>query len=73
MMRRMPDPHAAWWTTSDVAEFLGVQVGTVSSYRGRGQMPPPDDTFGRTRLWRPATIIEWHRARPRAGGDDEHA
>lgn len=27
-----PDPDAEWWTTSEVAEYLGVQVGTVSSY-----------------------------------------
>lgn len=52
-----------WWTTTDVAEYLGVQVGTVSSYRQRGQMPPPDQTIGRTHMWAPATVIEWQATR----------
>ncbi len=60
------DPALQWWTTTDVATFLGVRVGTVSSYRKRGQMPAPDQTYGRTHLWRPETIIDWHRSRPRA-------
>ncbi|MET8908224.1 divalent-cation tolerance protein CutA [Micromonospora sp. NPDC004551] len=62
-----PDPDAEWWTTSDVAEYLGVQIGTVSSYRNRNQMPEPDQTLGRTHLWRPETIINWHEGRPRIG------
>jgi hypothetical protein len=61
------DPAAEWRTTSDVAAYLGVQVGTVSSYRLRGQMPSPDLTVGRTHMWRPARIIEWHQSRPRPG------
>jgi 8-oxo-dGTP pyrophosphatase MutT (NUDIX family) len=61
------DPDAEWWTTSEVAEYLGLQVGTVSSYRQRGQMPPPDQTHGRTHLWRPRNIIGWQRTRPRIG------
>jgi len=62
-----PDPDAEWWTTTDVASYLGVQVGTVSSYRQRDQMPAPDATIGRTHIWRPARIIAWHRTRPRPG------
>ncbi len=62
-----PDPSAEWWTTSDVAAYLGLQVATVSSYRARGQMPQPDLTLGRTHVWRPSTIIAWHRGRPRPG------
>jgi hypothetical protein len=62
-----PDVQAEWWTTSDVAAYLGVRVGTVSSYRQRQQMPEPDMTVGRTHMWRPARIIEWHGARPRPG------
>ena len=62
-----PDPEAEWWTTTDVAVYLGLQVGTVSSYRQRGQMPAPDVTIGRTHVWRPQRIIEWHEARPRPG------
>lgn len=62
-----PALTADWWTTSDVAAYLDVRVGTVSSYRTRGQMPPPDQTIGRTHMWRPKTITEWHDARPRPG------
>lgn len=62
-----PDPSAEWWTTSDVAAYLGVKVATVSSYRIREQMPEPDLTVGRTHVWHPATIIEWHESRPRPG------
>lgn len=62
-----PDPRAEWWTTSDVAAYLGVGVATVSAYHRRGQMPPPDKTIGRTHVWRPSRIMEWHRSRPRPG------
>jgi hypothetical protein len=66
-VRTGPDPEAEWWTTSDVAAYLGVRIGTVSSYRLRGQMPEPDLTVGRTHMWRPARITEWHAGRPRPG------
>jgi 8-oxo-dGTP pyrophosphatase MutT (NUDIX family) len=62
-----PDRSAEWWNTSDVASFLGVKVGTVSSYRLRGQMPAAEMTVGRTQLWRPSTITAWHEGRPRPG------
>ena len=62
-----PDPSAEWWTTSEVAAYLGLRVATVSSYRMRGQMPEPDMTIGRTHVWRPSTIIAWQKARPRPG------
>jgi predicted DNA-binding transcriptional regulator AlpA len=63
-----PDAAAEWWTTSDVAAYLGVSVGTVSTYRARGQMPAPDNTVGRTHVWRPARIIDWNESRPGHGG-----
>jgi len=62
-----PDPSAEWWTTSEVAAYLGLRVATVSSYRMRGQMPEPDMTLGRTHIWHPSKIIAWHEARPRPG------
>lgn len=65
--RANSDPSAEWWTTSDVAAYLGLRVSTVSSYRMRGQMPKPDMTLGRTHVWRPSKIIEWHQQRPRPG------
>src|SRR3954464_3924289 len=61
------DASAEWWTTTEVADYLGVRVGTVSSYRQRGQMPAPDRTLGRTHLWRPSTIVQWQQHRPRIG------
>jgi 8-oxo-dGTP pyrophosphatase MutT (NUDIX family) len=65
-----PDPDAEWWNTSDVAAYLGVKIGTISAYRLRGQMPAADLIVGRTQLWKPARIIEWHsgRSRPGVGG-----
>jgi len=66
-MSAQPDPSSEWWTTSDVAAYLGVGVATVSTYRTRGQMPAPDQTVGRTRMWRPTRIIDWHKTRTRAG------
>ena len=63
----VPDPAAEWWTTSDVAAFLGVQSTTVTNYRKRSQMPAPDATVGRTHMWRPSRIMEWHQSRPRPG------
>lgn len=63
-----PDPDAIAWDTAQVAAYLGVAVGTVSSYRGRKEMPAPDQTTGkRGHLWRPDRIIEWHATRPRRG------
>ncbi|WP_040477895.1 helix-turn-helix transcriptional regulator [Longispora albida] len=66
-MEPKPDPNAEWWTTSDVAAYLGVQGSTVTNYRKRGQMPDSDLSLGRTRLWKPAKIIKWHEERPRPG------
>ncbi len=66
-MTTSPDPSAEWWTTSDVAEYLGLRVQTVSAYRQRDQMPKPDQTIGRTHMWRPKRIIDWHDSRPRPG------
>jgi len=63
-----PDPEADWWTVKDVAAHLGVSVHTVSSYRSRQQMPAPDRVIGRTPVWRPARIIDWHADRPGRGG-----
>lgn len=66
-MSDQPDPGAEWWTTSEVAAYLGLSVTTVSTYRARGQMPQPDMTIGRTHVWRPERIMTWHGNRKRAG------
>lgn len=46
-------------TTAEIATVLGVTSDTISSYKSRGQMPQPDKTFGRTPLWKLATIQAW--------------
>jgi hypothetical protein len=66
-MPAQPDPASEWWTTSDVATYLGVKVATVSAYHARGQMPDPDATIGRTHVWKPDRVVAWHEARKRAG------
>lgn len=58
-----------WWSTENVATFLDVAMSTVSAYVARHQMPQPDRYIGRTRLWRPDTIREWQRTRPRGQSD----
>ena len=47
------------WRTTDVARYCDLSMGTITSYRQRGQMPTPVMTVGRTHLWRPADIIAW--------------
>ncbi|MGW3608055.1 helix-turn-helix transcriptional regulator [Micromonospora sp. NPDC005161] len=61
------DVTAEWWTTSDIAAYLGVQVATVTNYRKRSQLPQPDQTVGRTHMWRLSRVIAWHEQRPRPG------
>jgi predicted DNA-binding transcriptional regulator AlpA len=62
MADELPDD---WWTTENVATFLGVEKDTVHAYVSRKQMPEPDRRMGRMRLWRPDTIRQWHQDRPR--------
>jgi predicted DNA-binding transcriptional regulator AlpA len=54
-----------WWTTEDVATYLGVSSSTVRAYLARSQMPEPNRRIGRMQLWRPKTILHWHDKRPR--------
>ncbi|MFJ9420710.1 helix-turn-helix transcriptional regulator [Streptomyces sp. NPDC101249] len=59
----MADPDAEYWTVDDIAEHWSVKVGTVRSYRSRkkGELPEPDQVYGRTPLWKPSTIIDFKR------------
>lgn len=70
-MTTTPDPNAEWWTVSDIADYLGVETNTVSTYRARGQMPDADQQIGRTRVWKPRRIIDWHSNRPGRGRHGE--
>lgn len=58
-----PDLTAEWWTVHEVAAYLGVARNTVHAYRSRSQMPEPDQRYGKTDMWRPATITAWHATR----------
>ncbi len=66
-----PDVDAEYWTTSDVAQYCQVQVGTISSYRKRQQMPAPDITVrARTHLWKPERIVRWREEKLRKSVPD---
>jgi hypothetical protein len=58
-----PDPHADYWTIADVAAYWRVSEQTIRAYRsrGRGELPPSDRTWGRSPVWRPATITSFQR------------
>jgi hypothetical protein len=62
-MRLMADPNADYWTVNDIAEYWGVTTQTVRTYRSRkrGELPEPDRIFGRSPVWKPATIINFVR------------
>ena len=73
-MSDRPDPGADYWNSTDVANWLGLKISTISAYRARGQMPAPDLTVGaRTHLWKPRTIIEWDIDRPSRQEQDPDA
>gem|GEM_PF-1216324 len=50
--------------SAGVAALLGIAVGSVARYRGRGELPEPDVRLGRSPGWYEATIREWQAARP---------
>lgn len=54
-------------TNADLAELLGIKLGSVHRYRVRGDIPPPDEYVGRTPLWKQKTIDEWLKNRPGHG------
>ncbi|MBO0880027.1 MAG: helix-turn-helix domain-containing protein [Mycobacterium sp.] len=58
------DLPSDWWTTQDVATYLGVTPSTVRSYATRAQIPPADRRIGREPVWKPATIRKWNERRP---------
>lgn len=66
-------------TLPQIAERIGVSVDSIRVYHQRasknrrdgnvrpGDMPPPDQHFGRSPVWKLATIIAWERKRPGRG------
>jgi len=61
----MADPE--YWTTEEVAGYLGVTTSSVRAYLASNRMPAPDQKYGVTNLWRPETIKEWQANRPHKG------
>lgn len=55
--------NETYLTLTQIAERLNLARSTVTAYRTRKQMPEPDVIYGRTPLWRLATIEAW---RPRS-------
>lgn len=47
-----------------VATWLGVKRESVTRMKARGDLPEPDEVFGRSPVWRVSTIIEWQASRP---------
>lgn len=52
-------PQKRLYTLTEIADILGVETSTLTAYRARGRMPAPDEQYGRTPLWKPATIRAW--------------
>ena len=63
------DPRKEYWTMSDIIAWTGLAERSVWQYRvnslrddrkpGATVLPDPDDQFGRTPVWHPATILHW--------------
>lgn len=66
-------------TLADVARVIGVGVDSMRVYHQRamrnrrrnapkpGDLPEPDETFGRSPVWSAETITEWINSRPGRG------
>ena len=67
MMSKTDPTKGRQLSTHDVAALLGVKPATVSGYRFRGTMPPPDGKLGKTAWWWETTIDEWRKTRPGQG------
>lgn len=46
-------------TAEQVAGYTRLNKNTITGYHARGQMPPPDQQYGRTPLWKRSTIDKW--------------
>ena len=53
----------AYLCVEEVAQVLGVKVGTVRNYRCAGLLPDPDVVVGKSPGWKPATIEKWMKRR----------
>ena len=53
-------------TVAQVAEYLGLSIRTVETYRADGRMPEPT-MVGRTPTWTREQIDQWQANRPGQG------
>lgn len=53
-------------TVAQVAEYLGLSVRTVETYRADGRLPEPT-MVGRTPTWTREQIDQWQANRPGRG------
>ena len=53
-------------TVAQVAEYLGLSIRTVETYRADGRMPEPT-MVGRTPTWTREQIDQWQANRPGRG------
>ena len=53
-------------TVAQVAEYLGLSIRTVETYRADGRMPEPT-MVGRTPTWTREQIDAWQANRPGRG------
>lgn len=57
-----------YWTTTQVADYLGVKVDTFKGYVKRNIAPGSATRLdARTPLWDAATVRDWHASRPGRG------
>lgn len=67
----MADTPVRYLALSDVAARIGVTLGTIQSYSGKGMLPTPDILVGSgpraVRGWLPSTIDTWNANRPGPG------
>jgi len=68
----VPNVADEWWTTAEIAEYLGITVKSVNNYVSRRRptgnpIPLPDRRYGRTGVWRPVRITEWNATRQGSG------
>jgi predicted DNA-binding transcriptional regulator AlpA len=73
------EPSVAYLTLSDIAAVIGVGVDSIRVYHQRatrnrrsgspkpGDLPKPDETFGRSPVWSSETINAWVESRPGRG------
>lgn len=56
-------PKERLWSVQDVAEYLGVSVQTVYSWRGAGK-GPPGRRVGKRLRYRPEDVRAWVASLP---------